>query len=621
MTMFRLAACALLAALSAPRAGAFSLFPRRAGAHARADRALRLSGDDFANEPDLGDDPFAREPRRSANSGFDDNAGGGSRFRSMMDRVQQERDEASRLAADDFPYPEALLEDNRGEMAPPPAARSPPKPVTPMPQPGSNTAGKSSLELWEIMERQARENYCAPSSRAAEDYIDALTLDSRERTGKFHDGKGDYEESSVFEEKFSLPDDEEVQQLREAERRRQEAISAEAREKMRRLFPDLAGEDEEEVFTTKSYAQQLKEAKGAAPSAQAPPPPPPMPPQAAAPVPPPPPATTPVPEVPAAVPPMPMPPMPMPPAAAAPTPTPVPEVPAAAPPMPMPSAAAAPPMPMPAAPAAAPAPAPAPVPKVPSAAVDLSGVATKKLSAQGERQIGEAVQKLVEHRGGPGFGGRLYGAEAEDLILGLRGLVATMAAETPIVDDAPRAAAPPAPAAPAAAAAAAAAPAAGGGPAAADPAIAAALSALNGVASGAAASVAELEEAAGAMTRAAEALWKASARGGFGPGGAEAAAAVQSVGEAMAEMEELRGGDFELKTELTGEDAKALRTATGYLIKHRGGPGFGAGRLKGKELDKMEDALFKAGEVLAEETGLGGYADQLRRAREQRGEA
>ena len=89
----------------------------------------------------------------------------------------------------------------------------------------------------------------------------------------------------------------------------------------------------------------------------------------------------------------------------------------------------------------------------------------------------------------------------------------------------------------------------------------------------------------------------------------------------MAEMEELRGGDFELKTELTGEDAKALRTATGYLIKHRGGPGFGAGRLKGKELDKMEDALFKAGEVLAEETGLGGYADQLRRAREQRGEA
>ncbi len=36
---------------------------------------------------------------------------------------------------------------------------------------------------------------------------------------------------------------------------------------------------------------------------------------------------------------------------------------------------------------------------------------------------------------------------------------------------------------------------------------------------------------------------------------------------------------------------KDLRLALGLLLKHRGGPGFGHGRLQGKELAMMEDKL------------------------------
>ncbi|KAL7526915.1 hypothetical protein ACHAXR_001709, partial [Thalassiosira sp. AJA248-18] len=49
-----------------------------------------------------------------------------------------------------------------------------------------------------------------------------------------------------------------------------------------------------------------------------------------------------------------------------------------------------------------------------------------------------------------------------------------------------------------------------------------------------------------------------------------------------------------------------LRTLQGLLIKHRGGPGFGAGRLKAPEAQRLEDTLEEVKGILRSEVGGGG---------------
>ena len=46
---------------------------------------------------------------------------------------------------------------------------------------------------------------------------------------------------------------------------------------------------------------------------------------------------------------------------------------------------------------------------------------------------------------------------------------------------------------------------------------------------------------------------------------------------------------------------QVLTKALGLLLKHRGGPGFGRGRLQGAELQLLEPALVAAGKVLHNE--------------------
>lgn len=47
---------------------------------------------------------------------------------------------------------------------------------------------------------------------------------------------------------------------------------------------------------------------------------------------------------------------------------------------------------------------------------------------------------------------------------------------------------------------------------------------------------------------------------------------------------------------------RQLKHALGLLLKHRGGPGFGHGRLQGAELELMEVALRRAALLLREES-------------------
>eukprot|EP00566_Odontella_aurita_P008864 CAMPEP_0113574854 /NCGR_PEP_ID=MMETSP0015_2-20120614/27369_1 /TAXON_ID=2838 /ORGANISM="Odontella" /LENGTH=850 /DNA_ID=CAMNT_0000478019 /DNA_START=262 /DNA_END=2815 /DNA_ORIENTATION=- /assembly_acc=CAM_ASM_000160 len=49
---------------------------------------------------------------------------------------------------------------------------------------------------------------------------------------------------------------------------------------------------------------------------------------------------------------------------------------------------------------------------------------------------------------------------------------------------------------------------------------------------------------------------------------------------------------------------RTLRTLMGLLLKHRGGPGFGKGILKGPEADRLERTLEEASSVLREEAGM-----------------
>lgn len=46
-----------------------------------------------------------------------------------------------------------------------------------------------------------------------------------------------------------------------------------------------------------------------------------------------------------------------------------------------------------------------------------------------------------------------------------------------------------------------------------------------------------------------------------------------------------------------------LQTLTGYLLKHRGGPGFGSGRLKGAELESFEQLMDEVKLLLRAEAG------------------
>eukprot|EP00526_Cylindrotheca_closterium_P007846 CAMPEP_0113602584 /NCGR_PEP_ID=MMETSP0017_2-20120614/834_1 /TAXON_ID=2856 /ORGANISM="Cylindrotheca closterium" /LENGTH=668 /DNA_ID=CAMNT_0000510941 /DNA_START=55 /DNA_END=2061 /DNA_ORIENTATION=- /assembly_acc=CAM_ASM_000147 len=55
-------------------------------------------------------------------------------------------------------------------------------------------------------------------------------------------------------------------------------------------------------------------------------------------------------------------------------------------------------------------------------------------------------------------------------------------------------------------------------------------------------------------------------------------------------------------TSYTDEDRQKLRTFMGLLLKHRGGPGFGKGRLKGAEIDRFETMLGEITTMLREES-------------------
>ena len=50
-----------------------------------------------------------------------------------------------------------------------------------------------------------------------------------------------------------------------------------------------------------------------------------------------------------------------------------------------------------------------------------------------------------------------------------------------------------------------------------------------------------------------------------------------------------------------GDFERELRTGLGLLLKHRGGPGFGTGRLQGIELDSLEEKLRSITTKLAQE--------------------
>jgi len=59
------------------------------------------------------------------------------------------------------------------------------------------------------------------------------------------------------------------------------------------------------------------------------------------------------------------------------------------------------------------------------------------------------------------------------------------------------------------------------------------------------------------------------------------------------------------------ETRNKLRTLMGLTLKHRGGPGFGAGRLKPNEVEKYKDALNGVMDVLKSEAGMATNADAM----------
>ena len=51
---------------------------------------------------------------------------------------------------------------------------------------------------------------------------------------------------------------------------------------------------------------------------------------------------------------------------------------------------------------------------------------------------------------------------------------------------------------------------------------------------------------------------------------------------------------------------RSIQQLVGYLYKHKGGPGFGAGRLKGAEMERFEALVREVKEALAVESGVEG---------------
>lgn len=65
---------------------------------------------------------------------------------------------------------------------------------------------------------------------------------------------------------------------------------------------------------------------------------------------------------------------------------------------------------------------------------------------------------------------------------------------------------------------------------------------------------------------------------------------------------------FPSDTEDREEVRRGLRTLMGLILKHRGGPGFGKGRLKGAEAEGFDNLLEEITELLRSEVGSGGVA-------------
>ena len=69
--------------------------------------------------------------------------------------------------------------------------------------------------------------------------------------------------------------------------------------------------------------------------------------------------------------------------------------------------------------------------------------------------------------------------------------------------------------------------------------------------------------------------------------------ASNRISNGVVSLSSERDGNADLESE--------LRTGLGLLLKHRGGPGFGHGRLNGAELDSLENRLRSISKKLSKE--------------------
>ena len=56
-----------------------------------------------------------------------------------------------------------------------------------------------------------------------------------------------------------------------------------------------------------------------------------------------------------------------------------------------------------------------------------------------------------------------------------------------------------------------------------------------------------------------------------------------------------------IATMMSGDSEKDVKMALSLLLKHRGGPGFGHGRLTGKELELLETKLRSVADLMVTE--------------------
>ena len=86
---------------------------------------------------------------------------------------------------------------------------------------------------------------------------------------------------------------------------------------------------------------------------------------------------------------------------------------------------------------------------------------------------------------------------------------------------------------------------------------------------------------------------------------AEVVSASKAVADPTARIAQITTAASSAGTGADEDDAKVEREAKlalGLLLKHRGGPGFGHGRLQGKELDMMKAKLREVAQLLASES-------------------